>query len=81
MPYGEPYGQSEGFALTGYVAWLRGGSDSDALGKFFRRRRPRPPGVGGGEGEFEGAKPHQDSQGGLGGQSPPQPASTGMGLL
>ena len=31
---------------------MRGGWGLDALGKFFRRRRrPRPPGVGGGDAE------------------------------
>ena len=61
---------------------MRGGWNLDALGKFFRRRRRRrrrrPPGVGG-EGEFEGAKPPEDSQGGLGGGEAPPNTLQGFG--
>ena len=58
----------------------------DALGKFFRRRRRRrrrPPGVGGwggGMGEFEGAEPPQDSQGGFGGGEAPPNTLPGFGV-
>ena len=77
--------RSEAFALTGYVvpgcvedgAWMIW-ENSSAVAIAVVAVLADPGWVG----EFEGAKPPQDSQGGLGGgRSPPQHASTGMGLL